>query len=238
MNQNNTVLECKNLTKEFKIKSYNKNKLITKKLKALDNLNFKLQAGQCDGIIGRNGSGKSTLLKLITCITLPTSGAIKIKGKVSSMLEVDFCFQNELTGKENVFLTGSILGKSILEIKEKYDQIVEFSTLEDFMETPLSYYSSGMRLKLGFSVFSEFVGDILLLDEVISVGDESFAKKSFQRIQDKIKELNSSVLFVSHNLDQVINFCENSYVMDQGRFINYGPSSKMIDYYKKEVLKL
>jgi lipopolysaccharide transport system ATP-binding protein len=170
---------------------------------ALKDVSFEIEQGQVVGVMGRNGSGKSTLLKLLSRITAPTSGRAFLNGRVASLLEVGTGFNYELTGRENVFLNGSILGLKDLEIKDRYKHIVEFSEIGDFMDTPVKRYSSGMRVRLAFAVAAHLHPEILILDEVLAVGDAKFQEKCLNRI-DEIKNSGTTVLFVSHSAQNVL----------------------------------
>lgn len=185
---------------------------------ALKNVSFDVNAGERVGIIGRNGAGKSTLLKILSRITTPTTGTIITKGKITSLLEVGTGFHPDLTGRENVFLNGSIMGMSRNEIRKKFDQIVEFSEVEKFLDTPVKHYSSGMQIRLAFSVAAHLEPDILILDEVLSVGDHQFQQKCIKRME----EINSSgctVIFVSHSIDAIKKYCKRAILLSEGKVI-------------------
>ena len=183
---------------------------------ALRDVSFSIQPGEIVGFIGRNGAGKSTLLKVLSRITYPTSGTVKVNGKVASLLEVGTGFHEELTGRENVYLNGSILGMPRKEVERKLDAIVEFSGVEKFIDTPIKRYSSGMRLRLGFAVAAHLDPDILIVDEVLAVGDAPFQKKCLAAMGD-LRSGGRTVLFVSHNLAAVENLCERCIWIDEGR---------------------
>jgi lipopolysaccharide transport system ATP-binding protein len=184
---------------------------------ALKDINFEIQ--ECDrvGIIGRNGAGKSTLLKVLSRITEPTEGKISIKGRVASLLEVGTGFHPELTGRENIFLNGAIMGMNRSEIKRKFDQIVEFSGVEKFLDTPVKRYSSGMYVRLAFSVAAHLEPEILIVDEVLAVGDAEFQKKCLGKMQDVSASEGRTVLFVSHNMAALQNLCNKAMVLSQGK---------------------
>jgi lipopolysaccharide transport system ATP-binding protein len=182
---------------------------------ALRDVSFSIQKGETVGIIGRNGAGKSTLLKILSKITHPTFGSTKVRGRVASLLEVGTGFHEELTGRENVYLNGSILGMSKRDVKKQLDAIVEFSGVEQFIDTPIKRYSSGMRLRLGFAVAAHLEPDILIIDEVLAVGDASFQKKCMDVIQN-LRAAAHTILFVSHNLTAVENLCERCVWIDRG----------------------
>jgi lipopolysaccharide transport system ATP-binding protein len=183
---------------------------------ALQDINFDVYEGECIGIIGRNGAGKSTLLKILSQITPPTKGYIKARGRVASLLEVGTGFHPELTGRENVYLNGSILGLRRAEINAKFDEIVNFSGVEKFLDTPLKHYSSGMRLRLAFSVAAHLEPEILLIDEVLAVGDAEFQKKCLGKM-DEVSKSGRTVIFVSHNLGAVKELCSKGILIDIGK---------------------
>ncbi|HEU5164398.1 MAG TPA: ABC transporter ATP-binding protein [Chitinophagaceae bacterium] len=184
---------------------------------ALKDLNFEIQQGDRVGIIGRNGAGKSTLLKVLSRITEPTTGRISIKGRVASLLEVGTGFHPELTGRENIFLNGAIMGMSRAEIKRKFDEIVDFSGVEKFLDTPVKRYSSGMYVRLAFSVAAHLEPEILVIDEVLAVGDAEFQKKCLGKMQDVSESEGRTVLFVSHNMAALQSLCNKSMVLSQGK---------------------
>ena len=185
---------------------------------ALKDVSFEVKQGEVIGIIGRNGAGKSTLLKVLSRITEPTEGQAEIHGWVGSLLEVGTGFHSELTGRENVFLNGAILGMGRREIAQKMDQIIAFAELERFMDTPVKFYSSGMYLRLGFSVAAHLETEILLIDEVLAVGDVAFQKKCIGKIGDAAKS-GRTIFFVSHNMAAVRNLCERTLLIDNGRLM-------------------
>ncbi len=197
---------------------------------ALEDVSFKLNEGQVLGVIGTNGAGKSTLLKLLSRITSPTTGTINIKGRMSSLLEVGTGFHPELTGRENIYLNGAILGMSKQEISRKLDEIVEFSGCASFVDTPVKRYSSGMIVRLGFAVAAHLESEILIVDEVLAVGDMAFQKKCIGKMKD-ISKGGRSVLFVSHNLNSVANLCDSGILMENGRLTYEGDITSTIDRY-------
>lgn len=186
---------------------------------ALKDVSFEVKKGDCLGILGRNGAGKSTLLKIITRITTPTRGQIKIKGKITSLLEVGTGFHHELTGRENVYLNGAILGMKKEEIRKKFDQIVAFSEIEDFIDTPVKRYSSGMKVRLAFSVAAHLDSEILITDEVLAVGDVKFRQKCIAKMKEISVESGRTILFVSHNVNAVKNICNTGFILDKGEII-------------------
>jgi ABC-type polysaccharide/polyol phosphate transport system ATPase subunit len=192
---------------------------------ALQDVSFEVRRGDVLGIMGRNGSGKSTLLKILSRVTAPTTGKAFIKGRVASLLEVGTGFNPELTGRENVYLNGSILGLKNREIDDRYDRIVEFAEIEDFMETPVKRYSSGMRVRLAFAVAAHLEPEILILDEVLAVGDAKFQEKCLNRIDD-IRISGVTVLFVSHAPQSVMQLCTRGIVLQDGRLIGDGTATE------------
>jgi lipopolysaccharide transport system ATP-binding protein len=203
----------------------------TEEFWALKDVSFKIEQGDRVGIIGRNGAGKSTLLKILSRITEPTAGEIKIKGRVASLLEVGTGFHPELTGRENIFLNGAILGMSRAEIKKHFDAIVDFAEVEKFLDTPVKRYSSGMYVRLAFAVAAHLEPEILIVDEVLAVGDAQFQKKCLGKMEDVSKNEGRTVLFVSHNMGVIAQFCLNSLLLNQGQLIQHGETRKIIDRY-------
>ncbi len=199
---------------------------------ALKNVSFEINQGQSVGIIGANGAGKTTLLKILSRITAPTEGKVYMRGRVGSLLEVGTGFHSELTGRENVYLNGAILGMRKSEIDRKFSEIVDFSGVETFIDTPVKRYSSGMRMRLAFSVAAHLEPEILLIDEVLAVGDVAFQKKSLNKMESVTHE-GRTVLFVSHNLAAVKSFCPQSIFLDQGKLIYYGDTENAIQEYLK-----
>lgn len=198
---------------------------------ALKNINFSVEKGEIVGIIGKNGAGKSTLLKILSQITPPTTGEIKIKGTVGSLLEVGTGFHPELTGRENIFLNGAILGMKKDEITKKFNEIVEFAGIEKFLDTPVKYYSSGMYVRLAFSVASQMKTDVLIVDEVLAVGDLEFQKKCLGRMEDITKNQGRTILFVSHNLAAIKKLCARTFLLEKGELIAEGETDRVLDIY-------
>ncbi len=198
---------------------------------ALKNVDFKVEKGETLGIIGANGAGKSTLLKILSQITPPSHGEVVVRGKMTSLLEVGTGFHPELTGKENISLNGAIIGMSKREVAKKFDQIVEFAGIERFIDTPVKYYSSGMYVRLAFSVAAHMEPDILVIDEVLAVGDSEFQKKCLGKMEEVTKEANRTILFVSHNLQAVERLCTRCILLRGGEIIKSGPTKEVIDYY-------
>ncbi len=200
---------------------------------ALKDINFEVQQGEVLGIIGKNGAGKSTLLKILSKITSPTTGSIKSKGRVASLLEVGTGFHGEMTGRENIFLNGAILGMTKKEIAGKLDEIIEFSGCERYIDTPVKRYSSGMTVRLAFAVAAFLEPDILIIDEVLAVGDAEFQKKAIGKMQEISSGGGRTVLFVSHNMDAVMRLCTKVMLLKDGTILEYGSTSKIIDSYLK-----
>jgi len=198
---------------------------------ALKDVSFKVKQGEVVGIIGRNGAGKSTLLKILSRITEPTTGRIRIKGRVASLLEVGTGFHQELTGRENIFLNGAILGMSKVEIKRKFDEIVAFSEIEKFLDTPVKRYSSGMYVRLAFAVAAHLEPEILVVDEVLSVGDVPFQKKCLGKMQD-VSSSGRTVLFVSHNMSALRTLCSSGLLLSEGRLTFDGSAKQCIGEYE------
>ncbi|WP_299226469.1 polysaccharide ABC transporter ATP-binding protein [uncultured Psychroserpens sp.] len=206
---------------------------------ALQNINFEVNKGDVLGIIGKNGAGKSTLLKLLSRVTSPTTGEIKTKGRIASLLEVGTGFHPELTGRENIYLNGAILGMTKSEISKKEEEIIEFSGCLGYIDTPVKRYSSGMRVRLAFAVAAHLEPDILVVDEVLAVGDAEFQKKAIGKMQDISRGDGRTVLFVSHNMAAVRNLCTRAIVLEHGETVFEGSTDEAVDYYlQKENSKL
>lgn len=203
---------------------------------ALKDVSFDIQQGDRVGIIGRNGAGKSTLLKILSRITEPTSGKVSIKGRVASLLEVGTGFHPELSGRENIFLNGAILGMSKAEIKKKFDEIVAFAEVEKFLDTPVKRYSSGMYVRLAFAVAAHLEPEILIVDEVLAVGDAQFQKKCLGKMEEVGKE-GRTVLFVSHNMSAIQNLCTKAIWLERGHLHREGDVTEQITSYLKVGLK-
>ena len=200
---------------------------------ALKDINFTVEEGEVVGLIGPNGSGKSTLLKILSRITYPTTGKAILRGRVSSLLEVGTGFHPELTGRENIFLNGSILGMKMAEIRKKFDEIVDFSGIEQFIDTPVKHYSSGMYVRLAFSVAAHLEPEILLVDEVLSVGDLEFRQKSMGKMNDVAKQ-GRTVIFVSHNLNLIKKLCKNGLLLNSGMIQYSGKIEFVMDHYLRQ----
>ena len=247
-----TVIEINNLSKKYNLNSTSSYLTFRDKLSnivlnplelikifsrkkifflALDNINLKINKGEVLGIIGANGSGKSTLLKIISRVTQPSSGSIKIKEKLSSILEVGTGFHPELTGRENIFFSGAILGMSKIEIKNNFDKIIKFSEVGKFIDIPVKKYSSGMYVRLAFSVSIYLESDIILIDEVLAVGDLSFQKKCLDKIYEMNNNLNKTIIFVSHNLEAVQKICKRCLFLNNGKIKDIGKTEDIIKQY-------
>lgn len=231
MNNFKKVIEASNLSKVYRTGSIStgtffsdlQHKLTRQKVEegfytALNDVSFSLKEGDVLGVVGKNGAGKSTLLKILSRITTPSSGSVKIHGRVSSLLEVGTGFHPELTGRENIFLNGTILGMTKKEISKRLDEIVDFSGVEKFLDTPVKRYSSGMIVRLGFSVAAHLEPDILIVDEVLAVGDAEFQAKCLDRLQ-KVSEHGRTVLFVSHNLASIKKLCNRAILLEKGSLV-------------------
>ena len=200
---------------------------------ALRDVNFEIAKGDRIGVVGRNGAGKSTLLKVLSRITEPTKGKISIKGRISSLLEVGTGFHPELTGRENIYLNGAILGMRRSEIKRKFDEIVEFAEVEKFLDTPVKRYSSGMYVRLAFAVAAHLESEILVVDEVLAVGDAQFQSKCLGKMQDVSREEGRTVLFVSHNMAAISKLCNKGILLNNGQITENGDIDKIVDSYIK-----
>lgn len=213
-------------------KAYDKNE----RFLALDDLSFEVRKGETLGILGHNGAGKSTILKLICRVTAPTKGNIFMNGRLTSMLEVGTGFHPELTGRENVYLNGAILGMTKAEISKKFDEIVEFSEVGQFIDTPVKRYSSGMKVKLAFAVASHLDSEIMIMDEVLAVGDVNFQNKCIDRMKKVAEEEGRTILYVSHNMATVKRLCDRCIVLSQGEKVFEGNTDEAIAVYLKEDL--
>lgn len=198
---------------------------------ALRDIDFKVEQGDVVGILGKNGAGKSTLLKLLSRVTGPTTGCIRAKGRIGSLLEVGTGFHPEMTGRENIYMNGAIMGMTKNDVTRKLDEIIAFSGCERYIDTPVKRYSSGMTVRLGFAVAAHLEPEILVVDEVLAVGDAEFQKKAIGKMQDVSKGEGRTVLFVSHNMASVSRLCKTGYVLDCGRVVFNGPIHKTIEHY-------
>jgi lipopolysaccharide transport system ATP-binding protein len=197
---------------------------------ALDDVSFDLEEGKVLGIVGRNGAGKSTLLKILSRVTEPTRGTVVVRGRVGSLLEVGTGFHPELTGRENIYMNGAILGMKRAEIERKFDEIVAFSEVEQFIDMPVKRYSSGMYLRLAFAVAAHLEPEILVVDEVLAVGDAEFQKKCLGKMGD-VAQQGRTVLFVSHNMSAILRLTSEAIVLDKGKLIMRGPTQEAVDFY-------
>ena len=237
------MIEVKNVSMSFRlsqdriqsIKEYlvtlAKGKLKYKEFWALKNVSFTVRPGEVLGIIGRNGAGKSTILKVISGILKPTEGSVSVRGNIVPMLELGSGFDFDLTGRENIYLNGSILGYSSHFLDEKYDEIVSFSELGEFIEMPIRIYSSGMMMRLAFSIATVVNPEILIVDEILAVGDEAFQRKSRQRMLELMGG-GTTVLFVSHSLDQIREMCDRVLWLDHGQIKMLGETKEVCDAYQ------
>lgn len=225
------AIELHNVSKKFTIR-YDKSFHFKGEIYALKDVNLKIQKGQVFGIIGRNGSGKTTLLNIIAGIMSPTKGKVKVDGKVSSLLTLGAGFQHDLSGRENIFLNGSLLGMSNREIRKKFYDIVKFSELEGFLDKPLQSYSQGMKMRLGFSVACHVDFDVLLIDEILSVGDLSFQGKSYEKIE-RFRREGKTMVVVSQTLDMIERLCDNVVLLEKGEVIGIGHPHELIKEYQK-----
>lgn len=224
-----------NLPKTFNL--LNKKKLY-REFWAVKDVSFRVEEGTVLGIIGKNGAGKSTLLKILSRIISPSTGSASIRGKVSSILEVGTGFHPELTGRENIYLNGAILGMKRREIDKKFDKIVEFSEISKFLDTPVKRYSSGMQVRLAFSVVTTLDSDVLLIDEVLAVGDVSFRKKSLEKMQNITKNQGRTVIFVSHNMMAINYLCDKVIYLKNGKVNSIGDADKIVSKYVRQSTKI
>ena len=207
--------------------------------KALDDVDFRVEDGEVLGIIGENGAGKSTLLKLLAGISVPTHGSVRVPGSVAPLIEVGAGMVPDLTGRENVYLNAVILGMRRAEIKKKFDAIVAFAELEEFIDTPIKRYSSGMQVRLGFSIATSMDSDILIVDEVLAVGDLAFQRKCFDRMEDMIRRQGKTVLLVSHNIRQVERLCNRVLLLDHGKILADGKPKEICDlFYERSDVRI
>ena len=201
---------------------------------AMRDVSFDVREGEVVGVIGRNGAGKSTLLKLLSRITEPTEGMAEVSGRVGSLLEVGTGFHPELTGRENIFLNGAILGMRKAEIERKFDEIVDFAEVEKFLDTPVKHYSSGMHVRLGFSVAAHLETEIMLVDEVLAVGDAQFQKKCFEKVRS-VGRSGRTILFISHNMAALRQICQRGIVLDGGKLVADGEINQVADRYLESI---
>lgn len=243
MKSSNIAIKVENMTKSFKL-FYDKPNTLKERLvfwnrkKAdtrivLDNINIEIKKGDTVALIGTNGSGKSTLLKLMTKIIYPTLGKITVNGKLTSLLELGAGFHPDFTGRENIYFNSSIFGLTAAEIDKRVDKIIEFSELEEFIDSPVRTYSSGMYMRLAFSIAINVDADILLIDEILAVGDQHFQEKCFKKLQ-QLKEDKKTIVIVSHSLDSVKKLCDRAIWLYEGKVKMDSDTSKVIDEYLKK----
>ncbi|HJJ13298.1 MAG TPA: ABC transporter ATP-binding protein [Clostridiaceae bacterium] len=237
------VIEFKNVTKIYKLFKNDKKRFASlffknikvKEKRAVDNVSLKINKGEAVAIFGKNGAGKSTILKMITGVTFPTEGNVTVNGRVSALLELTSGFDQEFTGRENIYLKGQILGLKNKEIQELEQTIIDFAELEEYIDQPVRTYSSGMKARLGFSINVNIKPEILIVDEALSVGDESFKKKCIKKIKEIILKENVTLLFVTHSTSVAKEFCSRGIVMKQGKIIYDGEIKNAIDNYNKTI---
>lgn len=233
---NEIAIKVSGLSKVYQLSEpamNNETGILSNELHALKNVNFEIKRGESIGIIGPNGSGKSTLLKILAGVTRPTSGTVEIYGRVASILDIGAGFNPELSGRDNVFLNGQILGFSKKEIKEKFGEIVAFSGIEKFIDQPVKTYSNGMYLRLAFSIVIHLDFDIYLFDEVMSVGDAEFRQKSSEAIKNRILQNNKTILLISHNLSDVVSICSKVFLLEKGHLDTDIDEEQALLKYKK-----
>ncbi len=241
--KDSTSIWFKNVSKRFElsvdkpqtvldqlISTVSRNSSHRRPLWAVHDVSFSVSPGQCMGIVGRNGSGKSTILKLASGILRPTAGTIGVRGRLSALLELGAGFHPELTGHENIYLNGSILGLDREAIDAAYDQIVEFSEIREFLHMPVKHYSSGMYMRLGFSVAAHVQPDILIIDEILAVGDQAFQERCIGRMEE-LRNQGTTILLVSHTLEPIRALCTEVMWIDKGNFVTVGPTSNIVDQY-------
>ena len=236
-----TVIKFDNVTKIYKLYSSTRKRLLAiffknikyKKKKAVDEVSFEIQRGDSVALFGKNGAGKSTVLKMITGVSFPTSGEITVKGRVSALLELTSGFDQEFSGRQNIYLKGHILGLSDKEIKDLEEEIIEFSELGDYIDQPVRTYSSGMKSRLGFAINVNIRPEILIVDEALSVGDNAFKVKCKEKINEIIEKDNVTLLFVTHQTAVAEEFCTRGIVMKNGKLIFDGEVHEASEYYKK-----
>lgn len=239
------ALHIENLGKKYRVNKQVQNSLLGKLTSAfkndddwfwaLQNVDLSLEEGKVLGVIGPNGAGKSTLLKLLARITFPSSGKFTVNGRISSLLEVGTGFHPELSGYDNIFLNGSILGMTKAEIKASLDEIIEFSGVENFIHMPVKHYSSGMKVRLAFSVAAHLTAEILLIDEVLAVGDASFQRKCIERMEDVSRHQGRTILFVSHNMRAINELCHDAIYIDHGKLVRQGTAEDITNFYNKSL---
>lgn len=245
--ENETVIKFENVTKQFSKLSHKtfkeflpalvRGEKTSESFIALDNISFEIKRGETIGIIGPNGSGKSTILKLIAGVMWPTSGKVKVIGKISPLIELGAGMHSELTGKENIYLNGAILGLSQKEIQKNYKSIVDFSELWEFIDQPVKHYSSGMYMRLAFAVAVHVNPEILIVDEILAVGDSAFQDKCFAKMEEFKKSHDITIIFVSHSLPQVKKFCTRAIYLNHHKIQYDGNTKDAVEKYLKEQKK-
>ena len=209
----------------------NKNNSNSEHFLALDDINLEIKRGERLGIIGKNGAGKTTLLKILSRISSPTKGSARIKGRVASLIAIGTGFHPEFTGRENIYLNGSILGLRKFEIDKRFDEIVDFSDIDKFIDTPVKRYSSGMYVRLGFAIAAHLDPDVLIVDEVLAVGDADFQKKALGKMENVSHGEGRTILFVSHNMSSIINLCNRAILLNEGKIVADGKADKVVRQY-------
>lgn len=235
-----TVIEFRNVTKIYKLfksdkerfRSLFSGKVRYKEKKAVDDVTFSVEKGQGVALLGKNGAGKSTILKMITGVCFPTEGDITVKGRVSALLELTAGFDTELTGRENIYLKGHIMGMNDNEIAEVEDAIVDFADIEDYIDQPVRTYSSGMRARLGFAINVNAEPEILIVDEALSVGDKAFRQKCTAKVREIMKDGDVTLLFVTHSAGFAKEFCERGIVLEKGKIVYEGAIGDAIEFYE------
>ena len=238
-----TVIEFKNVSKIYKLYKNDKKRFKAiffkntphKSKRAVDNVSFKIKQGESVALFGKNGAGKSTILKMITEVAFPTSGEIKIKGRVSALLELTSGFDPEFTGRENIYLKGQILGLSNEEIKRLEPVIIDFAELDDYIDQPVRTYSSGMKARLGFSINVNIEPEILIVDEALSVGDEEFRRKCIKKINELLQKDNVTLLYVTHATKTAKDFCKRGMVMQKGKLVFDGDIDEAMEIYNSTI---
>jgi teichoic acid transport system ATP-binding protein len=237
------VIKFDKVTKRYKLYKNDKRRLLGlifknikyKENKAVNNVSFDIKRGECVALFGKNGAGKSTILKLITGVTYPTEGTIEVKGRVSALLELTSGFDPEFTGRENIYLKGQILGIKDKEIQELEKDIVDFAEIGEYMDQPVRTYSSGMKARLGFAINANIKPEILIIDEALSVGDESFRRKCIKKVNEITSKEDVTLLFVTHATDTAKDFCTRGIVMKKGKATFDGPIDDAIEEYNKTI---
>lgn len=242
----NTVIKFEHVTKDFSLQNQKTFKEFlpalfigektTNQFTALSDISFEIKKGECVGIIGPNGSGKSTILKLVAGVMNPTKGKIHVHGKISPLIELGAGFHPELTGKENIYLNGAILGLKRREIDTQYQSIVDFAELKNFIDQPVKHFSSGMYMRLGFSIAVHVKPEILIVDEILAVGDTDFQAKCFAKMEEFKKDKNVTILFVSHSMPQIESFCNRALYLNHSHLITDSSTKIAIQQYQSQIL--